>query len=296
MKLKSPVRFIIVVVTILVVIWMFYNFIIALQTGEPFSFFGNSKGGSDSVKTFVVAGVDEDGYRTDLILLCQVNRRDKAVNVLQIPRDTKIENKRSDKKINSAYYSGFDVMSKEIEQVTGLRPEHYAMVSFDGFQDIVDAVGGVTVDVPIRMEYNDPAQDLVIDLQPGKQKLDGEKAEMFMRYRKGNDGTGYPDGDIGRLTAQKELYNAVAKKLLSPVGIVRAPAVFSAVKKNTETDFTAGEILGLMKDVMLIGKDPVSIYSVPGEGKYIGGVSYFVHDKTATKKLVQEHFVLDAGE
>ena len=68
------------------------------------------------------------------------------------------------------------------------------------------------------------------------------------------------------------------------------------MKKNTETDFTAGEILGLMKDVMLIGKDHVSIYSVPGEGKYIGGVSYFVHDKTATKKLVQEHFVLDAGE
>lgn len=296
MKLKSPVRFIIIVVTLLVIIWMFYNFFIALQTGEPFSFFGNGQGGEEQIKTFVVAGVDEDGYRTDLILLCQVNRQDGEIDVLQIPRDTKIENKRNDKKINSAYYSGFDVMAAEIEQVTGLYPEHYAMVSFDGFQDIVDAIGGVTVDVPIRMQYEDPAQDLVIDLQPGKQKLNGEKAEMYMRFRKGSDGKGYPDGDVGRLAAQKELYDAVAKKMLSPAGILRAPAVFSAIKKNTETNFTSGEIFGLMKDVMLIGKDNVHIHSVPGSGKYIGRVSYFVHDKTATKKLIQDEFVMNSGK
>ena len=291
MRIKSPLRFTILIVTILIVIWMFYNFIIALQTGEKFSFFGN--GLSENVHTFVVAGVDEDGYRTDLILLCQVNRKDKKVSVLQIPRDTKIDNKRNDKKINSAYYSGFDVMSGEIEQVTGLEPENYVMVGFDGFCDIVDALGGVTVDVPIRMQYDDPAQNLKIDLQPGKQKLDGEQAEMFMRFRKNNDGTGYPEGDVGRLAAQQTLYDAVADKLLSPVGLFRAPAVLSAVKKNTETDFSGFEIFGIMKDVMIIGKDNIEIFTLPGQGKYIGNISYFVHDKTATQQLIQENFVLD---
>ena len=290
MRIKSPVRFIVAIVTVLIIIWMCYNFVIALQTGETFSFFGNGMRSGDA-ETFVVAGVDEDGYRTDLILLCQINRADKRIHILQIPRDTRVNNKRNDKKINSAYYSGFDVMSREIAQVTGITPEHYVMVGFDGFQKIVDAVGGVTLEIPFAMKYDDPAQDLHIDLPAGKQKLDGEKAEMYMRYRKGNDGNGYAEGDVGRLSAQKELYNAVGDKLLSPLGLLRLPAVYSAVKKNTETNFTGGEIFGIMKDVMRIGKDRVTIDTLPGSGKYVGGVSYFVYDAKATEKLVAEKFI-----
>lgn len=290
MRIKSPVRFIVAIVTVLIIIWMCYNFVIALQTGETFSFFGNGMRSGDA-ETFVVAGVDEDGYRTDLILLCQINRADKRIQILQIPRDTRVNNKRNDKKINSAYYSGFDVMSREIAQVTGITPEHYVMVGFDGFQKIVDAVGGVTLEIPFAMKYDDPAQDLHIDLPAGKQKLDGEKAEMYMRYRKGNDGNGYAEGDVGRLSAQKELYNAVGDKLLSPLGLLRLPAVYSAVKKNTETNFTGGEIFGIMKDVMRIGKDRVTIDTLPGSGKYVGGVSYFVYDAKATEKLVAEKFI-----
>ncbi len=120
MRIKSPVRFIVAIVTVLIIIWMCYNFVIALQTGETFSFFGNGMRSGDA-ETFVVAGVDEDGYRTDLILLCQINRADKRIQILQIPRDTRVNNKRNDKKINSAYYSGFDVMSREIAQVPGIR-------------------------------------------------------------------------------------------------------------------------------------------------------------------------------
>lgn len=290
MRIKSPVRFIVAIVTVLIIIWMCYNFVIALQTGETFSFFGNGMRSGDA-ETFVVAGVDEDGYRTDLILLCQINRADKRIQILQIPRDTRVNNKRNDKKINSAYYSGFDVMSREIAQVTGITPEHYVMVGFDGFQEIVDAVGGVTLEIPFAMKYDDPAQDLHIDLPAGKQKLDGEKAEMYMRYRKGNDGNGYAEGDVGRLSAQKELYNAVGDKLLSPLGLLHLPAVYSAVKKNTETNFTGGEIFGIMKDVMRIGKDRVTIDTLPGSGKYVGGVSYFVYDAKATEKLVAEKFI-----
>ncbi len=292
MRIKSPVRLIVVIVTILIVIWMFYNFIIALQTGEKFSILGNG-GSGEPAETFVVAGVDADGYRTDLILLCQVNRLDNEVNILQIPRDAKVKNKRNDKKINSAYYSGFNVMSEEIEQITGLKPEHYAIVGFEGFRDIVDAVGGVRVKVPFPMQYEDPTQDLVIDLSPGKQRLNGKRAEMYMRYRKGNDGNGYADGDVGRLSAQQELYGAVADKLLSPVGILRIPAVFGAIKKNTETNFSNGEIFSLIRDVMRAGKDKIYIHSLPGTGKYIGGGSYFVPDKEETQQLMEENFIME---
>ncbi len=292
MRLKSPIRFVVLLVTLLIILWMFYNFFIALQTGETFHFLGNGSS-RKGPETFVVAGVDEGGYRTDLILLCQINRKENEIHILQIPRDTKISNKRNDKKINSAYYSGFAVMSNEIAQVTGLRPEHYFILSFEGFRDMIDAVGGVTMDIPFPMQYEDPAQDLVIDLSPGKQKLNGEEAEMYMRYRKGNDGNGYADGDVGRLSAQQELYQAAADKLLSPMGVLRLPAVFGAVKKNTETDFSGGEIFGLMTDVIKAGKENIFFHSLPGAGKYVGGGSYFVHNKKETQQLMQEHFILD---
>ena len=287
MKLKSPMRLMVVIITLLVVIWMCYNFIIALQTGQPFSFLGNSAKGS--VKTFVVAGVDEDGYRTDLILLCQVNRKANKLSVLQIPRDTRVEkNGRNDRKINSAYYSGFDVLSREINKVTGVTPEHYVVVSFAAFRDIIDAAGGVKMDVPIRMKYEDPVQNLVIDLEPGMQKLNGEQAEMYMRYR-----SGYVQGDVGRLGAQQELYRAIADKLFSPLGMMRLPSVFSAVKKHTTTDLSSGEIFALMRDALVIGKENIELLTLPGEGKYMYGVSYFVPYKEQTKALIQEHFVTD---
>lgn len=289
-KMKHPGRFIVVILTFLVCIWMIYNFVISIVTGQKFSILGNSV---DPVRNVVVAGVDEGGYRTDLILLCQVNRRSGEVNILQIPRDTKIQNNRNDKKINSAYYSGFECMSNEIEQVTDLRANDYIMIGFDGFNDVIDAMGGVKIDVPIRMYYTDPVQNLTIDLQPGKQTLNGEEAQMFMRFRQNNDGTGYTNGDVDRLKAQKSLYEAVAKKMLSPIGVIRAPLVFGAITKNSETNMTAGEIMGFLRDIAAAGKNNIHLHSLPGAGKYIGGGSYFVHNKTETQALINEYFVVE---
>lgn len=266
--------------------WLLYSLASSLVTGNKFSVFGPA---TRDTRDIVVAGVDEGGYRTDLILLCHIDRVNNQMNILQIPRDTKIDNKRNDKKINSAYYSGFDCMSREISQVTGIAPDGYIMVSFEGFNEIIDSIGGVTVDVPVRMNYTDPAQDLTIDLQPGKQHLDGEHAQMFMRFRKNNDGTGYANGDMDRINTQKLLYDAVIKKVKNPMIVMRVPSILSAFKKytttNLEDDFT-----GVLRDMAACAGD-VNFYSVPGSGKYIGGVSYFVADKAETKKIVNEHFV-----
>ena len=295
MKIKSPLRFIIFLVTLVIVVWMCYNFVIALQTGQKFSFFGNSKD-EHPVTNILVAGVDEEGYRTDTILYCQLNTVDNQLNILQIPRDTKVDNKRSDKKINSAYFSGIECLEEEIEQVVGLETDHHVIITFDALHQIVDAIGGVEIDVPIRMDYSDPAQNLRIDLQPGVQTLNGEQAEMFMRYRKNNNGGGYPDGDVGRLNAQKEFYHAVAKKVLSPGSIVKAPQIYKVIKETTTTDLEGGDMLSLLTKAVKLNTDGVQTYMVPGEGKYIGGVSYFVVDQTATKQLIQEHFTPDVSE
>ncbi len=288
-RLAHPGRFILFIVFVIIIIWMVYSFIVSLSTGQKFSILGPS---SQPVRNLVVAGVDEGGYRTDLIMFCQIDRRKDELNILQIPRDTRTENHRNDKKINSAYFSGFDVMSSELKQVTGLKATDYIIIGFDGFSDIIDAIGGVTVNVPIRMYYTDPVQNLTIDLQPGEQKLNGKQAQMFMRFRKNNDGTGYPNGDMDRIIAQKQLYSAVKDKLLSPVGVIMAPVVLAAVMRNSTTNLSAFEMMGVLRDIAVTA-DNMKFYSLPGGGKYIGGVSYFVYDKNATKSLVNENFVTD---
>ncbi len=285
-KLKYPGRFITFLLLAAIIVWMITNFVIALFTGQKFNILGN---GGQTVRNIVVAGVDEGGYRTDLILLCQINKHTGETNILQIPRDTKVTNRRNDKKINSAYFSGFECMSNEIEQITGIKPEEYVVVSFNAFSKIIDSMGGVVVDVPVDMYYTDPIQNLTIDLKKGRQRLTGKKAQMFMRFRQNNDGTGYVNGDTDRIEAQKLLYEAVAKRMLSPAGILRAPFVFGSVLKNCDTNMTSGDIFAVCKDVLGYGAK-VNLHTLPGGGRYIGGGSYFVYDTIETANIIDEYF------
>lgn len=283
MKRKSPLNRIISIVLLIVFV------VVGFNIGKAM-FGDNAKSRLTDVTNILVAGVDIDGYRTDLILFVQVNNIDKKVSVLQIPRDTKVDNKRRDKKINSAYFSGIDTLNNEVESVIGMRADFFATITFDAFKEIVDTLGGVTIDVPIDMNYHDPIQGLTIELEAGRQKLDGEHAMMFMRFRKNDDGTGYAMGDIDRNAAQKQFYSAVMKKALSPVGIIKAPWLYSTIMENTTTDLNNAEVRKLMFEVFSIGKDNIGIYQLPGESKYINNISYFVHDKKETKKLMDENF------
>ena len=283
MKRKSPLNRIISIVLLIVFV------VVGFNIGKAM-FGDNAKSRLTDVTNILVAGVDIDGYRTDLILFVQVNNIDKKVSVLQIPRDTKVDNKRRDKKINSAYFSGIDTLNNEVESVIGMRADFFATITFDAFKEIVDTLGGVTIDVPIDMNYHDPIQGLTIELEAGRQKLDGEHAMMFMRFRKNDDGTGDAMGDIDRNAAQKQFYSAVMKKALSPVGIIKAPWLYSTIMENTTTDLNNAEVRKLMFEVFSIGKDNIGIYQLPGESKYVNNISYFVHDKEETKKLMDENF------
>lgn len=276
-----------------VVTWIIFIAFVVVGFNMGRMFFGdNAKSRLTDVTNLLVAGVDVDGFRTDLILFVQVDNINGRISVLQIPRDTKVENNRRDKKINSAYFSGIDTLNDEVESVIGMRADFFATITFDAFREIVDALGGVTVNVPIDMNYHDPVQGLTIELEKGRQKLDGEHAMMFMRFRKNDDGTGYARGDVDRNAAQKEFYSAVMKKAMSPIGIIKAPILYSAIMENTTTDLNNAEVRELMLDVFKIGKNNVGIYQLPGEGKYINNISYFVYDKKETKALMQEHFTI----
>lgn len=298
MKIKSPVRFIVSIIVLLFIIYIGFTAAVSLAGNKKvnFAFWSKEKNiKSQAVENFVVAGVDEEGLRTDLILLCQYNDITKKINVLQIPRDTKVDTKRSDKKINSAYGTKEreTALFRDIKNITGIEPDKYVIISFKAFRELVDAIGGVEVEVPFRMYYHDPVQSLTIDLLPGKQLLDGSHAEMFMRFRQNDDGSGYKNGDIDRIAAQKKFYGLVADKLLNVKNVFKTHKMMQIFKENVKMNFNGEEILSYLGKIPSLNKENINIVSLPGEGKYIGKISYFVADEKKTKELMNEYFSAD---
>jgi LCP family protein required for cell wall assembly len=144
----------------------------------------------DSKQVILVLGGDyrkgEVG-RTDTILLVFLDTKEKTVHILNIPRDTyvNIAGKGIKTKINHAFaYGGVDMAKETVENFLNIEIDHYVDTDFDGFVSLIDALGGVQVDVEKRMYY--PAEN--IDLQKGLQTLDGEQALAYVRYR--SDGLG----------------------------------------------------------------------------------------------------------
>ena len=232
-----------------------------------------------------------NGVLTDFIMLGQYNPNTREVNLLSIPRDTNVEGT-IDGKINSAY-AGVDPMRtvNKVQEITGVEIEYYVLFKTKVLRDLVDAVGGVTVNVPINMNYDDPYQDLYIHLKKGTQKLTGKQAEQFCRFRKNNDGTGYPDGDVGRVKAQQQFIKAMISRCLEPQNLLKIGTLIDIVLENTKTNVTMDVVSQYIDDAVAFKPDRVRTETLPGEGGYgSNGLSYFFMDKEASKTLIDEMF------
>ena len=259
------------------------------------SLVGDSEGTPSSRKqqrvlNVMLLGLD-DGPRTDTMIFVQYNLDTYEVNMLQIPRDTKIVTNRPNKKINASYaYGKEEEVFQSIKDLLGIDVNKYIVVNLDGFRRIVDEIGGVEVDVPINMYYDDPYQNLHIRLNKGRQVLDGEKAEMFVRFRKNNDGTGYRDGDLGRIRVQQQFISSAIEQVFKLRNIMRTPTLISIAVSNVKTNFEWYEILRYTPEVANLKQDAIHMMSLPGEARYVNGISYFLHDEEKTQALIDQYF------
>ena len=257
-------------------------------------------------KTVAVFGVDEDGYRTDVIFIVNFNSESGKTRILSIPRDTRVEWSEHQRelmdevkgysvsvsKINEmTSYVGIDKITEftipEIEELTGIHVDNYVVVTIDAFKKIVDAVGGVEVDVPVLngngLQYDDNAQDLHIHLSPGLQVLDGEAAEGLVRFRKG-----YVEGDVGRIKTQQLFLEGFAKKVTSPQIITKLPAIATTVMQNVTTDVSLSEALGYIPYLKTMNTSQLKADIIPGEGRYQGGKSYFFPDEVQMPMFIND--------
>mgnify|MGYP000306587180 CR=1 FL=1 len=188
-------------------------------------------GRKDDFYTFLIVGRDTGGGgNTDTILLAAYDLANQKLAAMSLLRDTMVNVSWDIKKINSVYnvygggVDGIEALKQEVGQLVGFVPDFHVVVEWEAVGELVDAVGGVTFDVPLDMSYDDPTQDLHIHYEAGMQHLDGEDVLKVARCRNNSDGPGsypdnlygaYPDGDIGRTRTQQQLIAAILKKALS---------------------------------------------------------------------------------
>jgi len=264
---------------------------------ELTDFSDNIFGENKEPVTVLVAGLHPDGPLTDFIMIAKYNPETKKINALSIPRDTKVVGT-VDGKINSAYARGKDIekLADKVKDLTALEPDYYVIFDTKAVRKMVDAIGGIPMDVPIDMQYDDNEQGLHINLKKGYQVLDGKKAEQFIRFRKNNDGSGYPLGDVQRIEAQQNFIRAAVDKVLKPETLLKLPELISLGFETVKTDMSLVNILSYVDDVKEFDMANLRIETLPGEGAYIGPTSYFVHEPKETKKLVEEMFVMELAD
>lgn len=228
--------------------------------------------------------------RSDTMMVLSIDKKQKKINILSIPRDTRVKiSGVGIEKINAAMaYGGPSLAVKTVKEFLGVPIHNYVVINYKGFREIVDALGGIEMNIEKPMKYNDNAGNLHIDIKPGLQVLDGKKAEEFVRFRE------YPNADIARIKAQQKFMDAFVKTALRPSTILKLPKIIGTVQENIETDIEPLEIAGLANLTRQINKEDINMHILPGEGKKISGVSYFIPYQSSMDEMIQDIF-FDGG-
>lgn len=246
----------------------------------------------DSINVLIL-GMNQN--LSDFIMLARYNPGTGKVSLLSIPRDTKYnglnEPHNAYYKMNAVYQKKhIDKIIDKVETMLDVEIDNYLVFDKKALWEIVDAIGGVTVDVPMNMNYDDPEQNLHIHISKGIQKLDGKEAEGFVRFRKNNEGGGYPGGDIQRIQTQQQFIKAFITECLKPTNIIKLPGIAKNLLDDVKTDVTIDLILYYLEDITTFKMENVTMATLPGYDQMLNGTSFYIMKKAETKELVNEMF------
>ena len=239
----------------------------------------------ESINTLVLgsdlgSNKGETGWcRSDVMMLVCLQERDKKAVVISIPRDTKVKIPgQGTEKINAAHsYGGPSAAIDAVKALTGIEINHYVSMNFQGFEQIVDALGGVS------LHLNQPIKDPHAGYLPaGDLDLTGEQALIIVRSRK------LPGGDIDRIQSQQAFLKALFGKAETMRDVWKAKQLVDIMAANCEMDYSAGELETLAEELRGFQIDDIQFVTIPGIPKTIGGASYYIADEKLTQELAAE--------
>ncbi|MBQ7337718.1 MAG: LCP family protein [Clostridia bacterium] len=244
-------------------------------------------GGDGGVTNILVLGRDAAAGLTDVMMLVSLDADQHSLSILQLPRDTYANYTRNNyKKLNGAYRElGGAALAEFLSHHMGVDVDRYLCIDLAVFGEIVDTLGGVSINIPADMDYDDPTQSLHIHLDAGEQVLNGEQAQMFVRFR-----SGYTQADLGRMDAQKLFLAALAKQVKSTLTLGRAAELACSCFGKVKTNLSLRECISCARALMDVDLTAVSMSTLQGEAvkpKSGGAWYYILNREGAAEQLAQ---------
>ncbi len=254
---------------------------------------------------FLVVGRDVVALNTDVMMIVNLDLDDDSMTIIQMPRDTFITLDSVPRKLNSVFGTFYNASSasdtdgkihdgmKGLAQTLGsnlaINIDFYAYMNLDGFGAIVDAIGGVDMYVPYRMEYHDVYQNppLHINLYEGQQTLDGDMAEQFVRFR-----NSYVNGDLGRVDAQKLFMTAFMESFKNKISITNVVPVVTSILNNLEHSLSVSDAAYFVREAMQMDFSNITMLTAPNSTITYNRGSYVVIHRAAMYKVINENFNL----
>ena len=225
------------------------------------------------VFTFLLYGKDE-GLNLDSIMVAAFDTNDRSIHLISLPRDTRVESNRRVglRKLVASYASGrsqgrgheggIERLFTEISTLIGFTPDFYVGIDMRAFVRVIDGIGGVTVNVPFHMRYNDPYQNLHIDIPAGERRLTGQQALHFARFRQADSGF-RSITDYQRMENQQIILAAILNEVLSPRSITQIPTFIDIYQEHVTTNISNSDLIWFGTDVVLNGIDSFETHTLP---------------------------------
>lgn len=233
----------------------------------------------------LVLGLDQDGtevHRSDTMMVVSLDPLSREVGVLSIPRDTLVDipdGPRGDRITHAHAYGGPMKSLVVTSDFLSVPVHYYVRVDFKGFKSLVDLLGGVTVDVEKPMRYADPTQNLYIDLAPGRQHMNGEKALEFVRYRN--------DSDLNRIKRQQAFLGALADEAFQVGTVTKIPRMAGELMQYIDTNMSPKEIIRMAQMAATVDRGRILMDTVPTSAVWTAQNEYRGEDadRRGTRKL-----------
>lgn len=245
---------------------------------------------------FLLLGIDTyditkvSGERTDTMILTSFNFKTGDIKMMSIPRDTKVKIGNKTDQINHAHvFGGIDLTMETVRNFLGVDVEHFIKLDYRAVEEIVESIGGVDIDVPRRMKYDDSTKgkEFHVDLQKGPQTLNGDQAIQFLRWRKNNNGVGYPEGDVGRVKAQQMFLKELVKQTLKPKNILKLDKLAKTYFEYVDTNIPLDTVIKTAWAARKVDIDNMVTTTIPGEGD---GKKYYIYNRDELDLKVSEMF------
>lgn len=257
----------------------------------------NSKPPESKYINILLLGVDDGdsenpdaSKRSDTMIVASINPEEGKVNLLSIPRDTRVVipgHKGTEKITHAFFYGGANLAIRTVEGLLQMPIHHYVVIDWQAFIKTIDILGGIDLYVENNMNYEDSYANLEIHLLKGYQHLDGSQSGQYVRFRSDEL------GDIGRVQRQQRFLKALTKQTLQFSNILKLPSFIQVVDQHVTTDITGYKMVKLANSIRKIKSDELYGEMLPGNFATIDGLSYWVHNKEQTKQLVERMLIGD---